>query len=140
MGQVIGIDFGMKRTGLAATDPLGIIASALETVPTEQVMAWLQRYTIMYHVDGFVVGLPVGLDGRPTDITSNVLAFVEALRKTFPGHWVETTDERFSSSIAQQTLNNSGKGRMAKRDKGQLDRISATVLLQGWLEQRQRRG
>ena len=94
----------------------------------------------MYHVDGFVVGLPVGLNGRPTDITSNVLALVEALRKTFPGHWVETTDERFSSSIAQQTLNNSGKGRMAKRDKGQLDRISATVLLQGWLEQRQRRG
>lgn len=140
MGQVIGIDFGMKRTGLAATDPAAIIASALETVPTAEVMEWLKRYCAAQQVDGFVVGLPMNLNGKPTDVTPNVNAFIEALKKTFPRHWVETVDERFSSTMAQQTLLASGKGRMARRDKGQLDRISATILLQGWLEQRKRRG
>ena len=140
MARVISIDFGMKRTGLAATDPARIIASALETVPTAEVMTWLQRYCAAQQVEGFVVGLPVRLNGTPTDVTPNVIAFVEALKKTFPDHWVETVDERFSSTMAQQTLMSSGKGRMARRDKGQLDRISATILLQGWLEQRQRRG
>ncbi|MFZ1687541.1 MAG: Holliday junction resolvase RuvX [Flavobacteriales bacterium] len=140
MAQVIGIDFGMKRTGLAATDPAGIIASALETVPTVEVMEWLKRFCAARHVEGFVVGLPMNLNGTPTDVTPNVRAFVEALGKAFPGHWVETVDERFSSTMAQQTLLASGKGRMARRDKGQLDRISATILLQGWLEHRQRRG
>lgn len=123
----------MKRTGLAATDPTGIIASALETVPTAEVMAWLKRYSGAHSVDGFVVGLPKNLNGTPTDVTPNVLAFISALKQAFPDRWVETVDERFSSTMAQQTLLASGKGRMARRDKGQLDRISATILLQGWM-------
>ncbi len=140
MGQVIGVDFGMKRTGLAVTDPAGIIASALDTVPTVEVMAWLERYCATHTIDGFVVGLPLNLNGTPTDVTPNVLAFMEALKKKFHGLWVVSVDERFSSSMAQQTLLASGKGRMGRRDKGQIDRISATILLQGWLEQRQRNG
>lgn len=140
MAQVIGIDFGMKRTGLAATDPAGIIASALETVPTAEVLAWLKRYCAGQAVEGFVIGLPKNLNGTPTDVTPNVLAFISELKQAFPDRWVETVDERFSSSMAQQTLLASGKGRMARREKGQLDRISATILLQGWLQQRQRRG
>jgi len=134
MPRVLAIDHGSKRTGLAVTDPLRIIATALDTVPTAELMAYLQRYLAKEEVDGFVVGIPVHLDGKPTDGTPGALKLVEDLKKTFPGKWVETADERFTSRMAQQTLLASGKGRMARREKGQLDRISATIILQGWME------
>lgn len=143
MARVIGIDHGSRRTGLAATDATRMIASALETVPTAEVLDHLRRLLAKEPADGFVVGLPVNLNGTPTDGTAGVLAFVEQLKRAFPDHWVETVDERFTSSMAQQALMASGKGRMARRDKSQLDRISATIILQGWLEQqyaRTRRG
>jgi putative Holliday junction resolvase len=134
MSRVIAIDHGLKRTGLAVTDPLRIIATALDTVPTYALFAYLKAYVAREQVDGFVVGLPMNLDGRPTDATPHVLEFVGHLRRAFAGKWVVTVDERFTSRMAQQTLVASGKGRMARREKGQLDRISATILLQGWLE------
>lgn len=134
MPRVIAIDHGLKRTGLAVTDPLRIIATALDTVPTPELFTFLKAYVAREQVDGFVVGLPKNLDGRPTDATPHVQEFIGHLRRAFPTHWVETLDERFTSRMAQQTLLASGKGRMARRDKGQLDRISATILLQGWLE------
>ncbi|MEO8589797.1 MAG: Holliday junction resolvase RuvX [Flavobacteriales bacterium] len=133
MPRVIAIDHGSKRTGLAVTDPLRIIATALDTVPSAELMAYLQRYLAKEQVDGFVVGLPKHLDGNPTDATPGALKLVEELKRAFPGKWVETVDERFTSKMAQQTLLASGKGRMARREKGQLDRISATILLQGWM-------
>ena len=133
MGRVLAIDHGRKRTGLAVTDPLRIIASALDTVPTAEVIAYLKAYLAREEVDGFVVGLPMGLDGRPTDATAGVEAFLKQLRKAFPGKWVETVDERFTSSLAKQAVLQSGIGRMARRDKAQLDRISATIILQDWL-------
>lgn len=133
MGRVIGIDYGMKRTGLAITDPLRIIASALETVDSAKAIAFLGTYVTQEGVDGFVVGLPMNLDGRPTDATAGVQAFITALKNAFPDRWVETVDERFTSRMAHEALIMSGKGRMARREKGQLDRISATIILQGWL-------
>lgn len=133
MPRVIAIDHGLKRTGLAVTDPLRIIATALDTVPTNEVVGYLKRYVAKEQVDGFVVGLPRNLDGTATDATPHVLAFVDRLKRGFPGLWVETVDERFTSRMAEQTLLQSGKGRMARREKGQLDRISATIMLQGWL-------
>ena len=133
MPRVIAIDHGLKRTGLAVTDPLRIIATALDTVPTAEVIDHLKKYIATEAVDGFVVGLPVNLDGTPTDATAHVQDFIVRLRKAFPTQWVETADERFTSRMAQQVLLQSGKGRMARRDKGQLDRISATIILQGWL-------
>ncbi|MBK6832200.1 MAG: Holliday junction resolvase RuvX [Flavobacteriales bacterium] len=133
MPRVIAIDFGLKRTGLAVTDPLRIIATALDTVESVKLMDYLKAYTAKVAVDGFVVGLPSNLDGSATYITANVHAFVQALRATFPDKFVETVDERFTSRMAQQTLMASGKGRMARREKGQLDRISATIILQGWM-------
>lgn len=134
MPRVIAIDFGLKRTGLAVTDPLRIIATALDTVPSEQLLDYLRNYVAKEPVDGFVIGLPAHLDGTPAEIAPNVHALIEVLKKTFPVLWVETVDERFTSRMAQQILLQSGKGKMARRDKGQLDRISATILLQGWLE------
>jgi len=136
MPRVLAIDYGLKRTGLAVTDPLRIIATALDTVPTHEVMGYLEKYLTGEEVDGFVVGLPMGLDGRPTDATPHVLGFVARLKKAFPGKWVETVDERFTSRMAQQTMLASGIGRMARRDKGTVDRISATIILQGWMERK----
>ena len=134
MPRVIAIDHGAVRTGLAVTDPLRIIATALDTVPTKALLTYLQDYCKREAVDGFVVGLPTDLSGRRTDATAGVEAFIATLRKSFPMQWVETVDERFTSRMAQQTLLQSGKGRMARREKGQLDRISATIILQGWME------
>jgi putative Holliday junction resolvase len=134
MGRVIAIDFGLKRTGLAVTDPLRIIATALETVESRALLHYLKAYCDKEAVDGFVLGLPTGLDGSDTDITPNVRLLEQELKRRFPQCFVELADERFTSRMAQQTLMASGKGRMARREKGQLDRISATIILQGWLE------
>ena len=134
MPRVIAIDHGSKRTGLAVTDPLRIIATALDTVETRDLLTYLKVYCAKEQVDGFVIGLPTDLSGRPTDATPGVQAFIALLKKEFPDQWVETVDERFTSSMAQQILLASGKGRMARREKGQLDRISATIILQGWME------
>ena len=132
--RVLAIDFGLKRTGLAVTDPARIIASALDTVPSAERMAYLKRYLAKEAVEGFVVGLPCNLDGSQTDITPNVVLFVAALKETFPKMWVETVDERFTSTIAQRTMLQSGIGKMARRNKGTVDRISATIILQGWMD------
>jgi len=136
MGRVIAIDFGLKRTGLAVTDPLRLIASALATVESKELMRFLVDYCAREPVDGFVVGLPVNLDGSDTDVTANVRWLAEELKKRFPSCAVELVDERFTSRMAQETLLASGKGMMARRDKGQLDRISATILLQSWMSRR----
>ena len=136
MARVIGIDHGTKRSGIAVTDPGRIIASALATVPAEEVLAFLKAYVEREAVEGFVVGLPMSLGATATDATAHVLAFIDRLKSSFPEQWVETADERFTSRMAQHTLLESGKGRTARRDKSQLDRISATIILQGWLEQR----
>lgn len=132
--HVLAIDFGLKRTGLAVTDPARIIASALDTVPSAELMAYLKRYVAKEAVEGFVVGLPCNLDGSPTDITKNVLLLVSALKQAFPEMWVETVDERFTSTIAQRTMLQSGIGKMARRNKGTVDRISATIILQSWMD------
>ncbi len=134
MPRVLAIDFGLKRTGLAVTDPLRIIATALDTVPSAELLDFLKVYVGKEPVDGFVVGLPMHLDGKPAEIAPNVHALIDVLKTTFPALWVETVDERFTSRMAQQTLLASGKGKMARREKGQLDRISATIILQGWME------
>ncbi len=131
--RVVAIDYGLKRTGLAATDPARIIASALATVETGKLIAFLKEYLGKERVEGFVLGLPVNLDGSDTDATPHVRRFIGELKKHFPAQWVETMDERLTSRMAQQTLLASGVGRQARREKGALDRISATILLQGWL-------
>lgn len=132
--RILAIDFGLKRSGLAVTNPGRIIASALDTVASAELMDYLKRYTAKEAVEGFVVGLPCNLDGTPTDNTKNVVLFVAALKQAFPKLWVETVDERFTSTIARRTMLQSGIGRMARRDRGTVDRISATIILQGWMD------
>ena len=134
--RILAIDFGLKRTGLAVTDPARIIASALETVPSAELMQYLKRYLAKESVEGFVVGMPVNLDGSPTDVTPNVRLFIAELKRQFPKQWVEPIDERFTSVLAQRTMLESGISKKARREKGTVDRISATIILQGWMERR----
>ena len=134
--RIVAIDFGLKRTGLAVTDPARIIATALATVDSRELMDYLKRYTAKEAVEGFVVGLPRNLDGTPTDSTANVHLFVESLKRQFPRHWVETADERFTSVLAQRTMLQAGIGKQARRNKGTVDRISAVLILQGWMGRR----
>ncbi|MBK8580620.1 MAG: Holliday junction resolvase RuvX [Flavobacteriales bacterium] len=132
--RILAIDFGLKRTGLAVTDPARIIASALDTVPSAELMDYLKRYVAKEAVEGFVVGMPCNLDGTPTDITANVRLFMTELKRQLPRQWVETDDERFTSVIAQRTMLASGIGKKARREKGTVDRISAVLILQGWMD------
>jgi putative holliday junction resolvase len=134
MSRILAIDHGEKRTGLAVTDPLRIIATALDTVETKELVTYLKQYLAKEAVEGFVIGMPANMDGSDTHGTGGVVNFIKELKTHFPQQWVETVDERFTSRMAQQVLNESGKGRMARREKGQLDRISATIILQGWMQ------
>ena len=134
MSRIVALDHGLKRTGIAVTDPLRIIATALETVATSEVLAYLKAYLAKEFVEGFVIGLPMGLNGLPTDATAGAEKFIQQLKKAFPNQWVETMDERFTSRIAHESLLQSGVKKMARRDKGQLDRISATIILQSWMQ------
>ena len=134
MSRIVAIDHGAKRCGLAVTDPLRIIATALDSVATADLIGYLRTYLAREKVEGFVIGMPANMDGSATHGTEGVLKFVAELKKNFPQLWIETIDERFTSKMAQRVLNESGKGRMARREKGQLDRISATIILQSWME------
>lgn len=134
MGRVLSIDYGVRRTGLAVTDPLQIIAGGLTTVETPRLMAFLQDYVRREGVERFVVGLPRQTNGRDSDNLPRVRAFVRQLEAAFPEIPVEMWDERYTSVIAHRTMLESGIGRMARRNKALVDEISATIILQGWME------
>ena len=136
MGRVLSIDYGVRRTGLAVTDPLKIIAGGLTTVETSQLLSFLQGYLKKESVERFVVGLPKQTNGRDSDNLPRVKAFVDKLAKTFPDVPIDMWDERYTSVIAHQTMLQSGIGKKARQNKALVDEISATIILQGWMEGR----
>jgi putative Holliday junction resolvase len=136
LGRIIGIDFGLKRTGLAVTDPDQRIATPLEVVPTSLVLDYLKRYSEKEEVEEFVLGDPVKLDGTPTHSTKATRAFFEKLKTTFPDRKVVMVDERYTTSLAKDAMLSGGTKKKYRRDKGNLDKISATIILQSYLEQR----
>lgn len=136
MGRILSVDYGVRRTGLAVTDPLKIIAGGLTTVETPRLMKYLKEYTAKEAVERFVVGLPKQTNGRDSDNLPRVLAFVEQLKKAFPGVPVDMWDERYTSVLAHQTMLQSGIGKKARQNKALVDEISATIILQGWMEGR----
>lgn len=136
MGRVLSVDYGVRRTGLAVTDPLKIIAGGLTTVETPQLMKYLKEYAAKEAVERFVVGLPKQTNGRDSDNLPRVLAFVEQLKKNFPDVPVDMWDERYTSVLAHQTMLQSGIGKKARQNKALVDEISATIILQGWMEGR----
>lgn len=133
MPRIIAIDYGAKRTGLAWTDPLRIIASALETVPTGELMKRLHHLVHTEDIDGFLLGQPARLDGSDTHMSQPVRDFHQKLLRTFPGKTVELWDEQFTSRMAGQALLEAGVSKKKRREKGILDRVSATIILQEYL-------
>lgn len=134
MARILAIDYGGKRTGLAVTDPLQIIASALDTVESGQVLSFLKNYVAKEPVECFVVGEPKNLDGTPTHATPLVEAFIASLQKNFPAVPVKRWDERFTSKIALQTMVAGNFKKTDRSKKENLDKISATLILQGYLQ------
>ena len=119
------------------TDPLQIIPGGLTTVETPKLLNFLKDYLSKEQVERFVVGLPKQTNGRDSDNLPRVRAFVEQLQKTFPEVPVEMWDERYTSVLAQQAILQSGIGKMARRNKALVDEVSATIILQGWMERKQ---
>ncbi len=136
MGQILAIDYGKKRCGLAATDDLKIIASGLETVETKDLMTYLQSYFTQNNVEGIVVGLPTDLKGVLSGIEVDIQGFIEEFKKNFPQVEIHRLDERFTSKIASYFISQSGKNKKQRQDKGLIDKISATLILQQYLEQK----
>ena len=136
MARLLALDYGTKRVGIATTDPSQLIASPLTTVPTGELLAWLTRYLGTEPVAALVVGLPRHLDGGPTDTTPHVVGLVRKLKKQFPLVPVHTVDERFTSVMARQAMLAGGLGRKARQDKALVDKISAALILQSFMEAR----
>ncbi|HEY5748306.1 MAG TPA: Holliday junction resolvase RuvX [Chryseolinea sp.] len=134
MGRVLAIDYGTKRTGIAVTDPLRIIATPLETVASTGLLTFLVNYTKKETVDEFVVGMPKTLLNEDSAIAPLVRKFVEALKKTFPDKPVHLADERFTSSMAMRAMIDGGMKKKDRQQKGNVDKISATIILQSFLE------
>src|SRR5689334_17813234 len=133
MGRILAVDYGTKRTGLAVTDPLRIIATALDTVPSADLITYLTAYAGRESVDEFVVGMPKTLKNEDSQTAPLVRAFVEKLKATFPGKPVHLVDERFTSSLAKHSMLESGASKKDRREKGNVDKISAVIILQSFM-------
>jgi putative holliday junction resolvase len=136
MGRLMAIDYGTKRTGLAVTDPLRIIATPLETVLTVDLMTFLKNYTVREVVDEFVVGMPKTLKNEDSEIAPLVRKFVDELGKVFPDKKINLADERFTSSMAMRAMIEGGMKKKDRQVKGNVDKISATIILQSFMERR----
>lgn len=134
MGRFLAIDYGLKRTGIAVTDPLRIIATGLLTIETNNILKFLKEYTIKEKVDTFVLGYPLNLDGTATHGTEPVTRFRKILENEFPDIPVIYEDERYTSKLAVEAMVMGGVRKKQRRDKSLIDKISATIILQAYLE------
>jgi putative Holliday junction resolvase len=138
MGQILAIDYGKARCGIAATDDMQIIASGLDTVQTSLLVEFLKKYFNENKVDEVVIGLPVDLKGNISEVETDILKFIEIFQKEFPTIKVNRFDERFTSKMASFFISQSGKSKKQRQEKGLIDKVSATIILQNFLEQRTR--
>jgi putative Holliday junction resolvase len=134
MGRIMSIDYGRKRTGIAVTDTMRIIASGLTTVPSGEVPQFIADYASKEKVDLIVVGLPKKMNNEPSDNMRNIEAFVNRLKKVLPAMDIEFYDERFTSVMAHQAMIDGGLRKKRRQDKALADEISAVLILQGFLE------
>lgn len=135
MPRVLAIDLGTKRTGLAVTDPLKILANPLETIETGQLVNYLKAYCVKEEVEAFVLGLPIRLNGQDNEMTPRVMKLKEELEKNFPEKKIVLVDERFTSKIAMQSMIAMGSKKKDRIEKaGNLDKVSAAIILQSYLE------
>ncbi|GGF00740.1 Holliday junction resolvase RuvX [Hymenobacter cavernae] len=136
MGRILAIDYGNKRVGLAITDPLQLIATPLETIHSQDVLTYVKAYHQREPLDAVVVGMPRTLLNEPTDVTSAVVGLVRRLRRELPDLSVHEIDERYTSRMAHQAMLAGGLSKKDRRDKATVDRVSATLILQSFLNSR----
>lgn len=134
MGRILAIDYGRKRTGLAVTDILQIVANGLETVPTHTLMQYLKAYVAREPVDKIVVGLPKQMNGEQSESMQYIKPFVARLAKELPDIPVEMYDERFTSTLAHRAMIEGGMKKSDRRDKARVDSIAATIILNDYLQ------
>ena len=135
MPRILAFDYGTKRTGIAVTDPLQLIAAPLETVPTGQVEAWLKTYTCTEEIERFVVGEPLHADGNPAQIHDKVMEFCQFLEKEYPDIPITLQDERYSSERAKQVILQSGVRKKKRRDKSLVDKVAAVLILEDYMNE-----
>ena len=136
MARILSIDYGKKRTGIAVTDPLQIIAGGLATVSTSELFDWLMAYLAKEQVERIVIGEPRQPNGQPSENLQRVQQFVNRWRKAVPEVPIEYFDERFTSVLAHQAMIDGGLKKKARQDKGLVDEISATIILEDYLRSR----
>lgn len=136
MGQILAIDYGKVRTGIAVTDDMQIIASGLTTVETPKLVDFLNKYFSENSVDEVVIGLPTDLKGNISDIETEIQKFILVFEKEFPDKIINRLDERFTSKMASFFISQSGKNKKQRQEKGLIDKVSATILLQNFLDQK----
>ena len=134
MGRILGIDYGRKRTGVAVTDPLKIVAGNLATVPTHTLMQFIKDYIAREQVERIVIGQPTQLNGEPSESMRYITPFVNRLRNEMPDMPVVLYDERFTSTIAHQAMIDGGMKKSDRRDKSRVDAIAATIILNDYLQ------
>ncbi|MGB4447235.1 MAG: Holliday junction resolvase RuvX [Cloacibacterium sp.] len=138
MSQVVAIDYGKVRCGIAATDDMRLIASALTTVETKNIFSFLEKYFSENKVETLVIGLPTDLKGNLSEIETDILKFIEKVKELFPEVEIHRFDERFTSKMASFFISQSGKNKKQRQEKALIDKVSATIILQNFLEQKQR--
>jgi putative Holliday junction resolvase len=136
MGRILAIDYGAKRTGIAVTDPLQIIASGLTTVETPKLMGFLKSYIAAESVERVLIGMPSNWDDTATHATPLVQHFIKAFQKTFPQLPIQPVDERYTSKLATQAMLHMGLKKKQRQNKALVDEIAATILLQEYLQHR----
>jgi putative Holliday junction resolvase len=136
MGRIIGIDYGLKRIGLAVTDPLQIFASPLNTVSPEEFDNFIKGYLKTEEVEAFVIGYPVQMNNQPSESVRYINPFIRKLKKSFPEKRIHLVDERFTSQLALRTMIDGGVKKKGRQDKSLVDKISASIILQSFLDNR----
>jgi putative Holliday junction resolvase len=134
MARILAIDYGKKRTGLAVTDPLKIIANGLTTINTQELFDYLKDYIAKEEVEKIIIGLPYQLDGSPTDATPSVLHCIRRLKNSFPNIPIVPVDEQFSSKMASRAMIDMGMKKKDRQKKELIDEIAATILLQEYMQ------
>lgn len=134
MGRILAIDYGQKRSGIAVTDPMQLIANGLQTVQSKELIAFITAYLGTESVDCIVVGEPRDMQNNASDASRFVEPFVRILRKIFPNVVIERYDERFTSKMAFQSMIDAGLNKKKRQDKALIDTISATIMLQSYME------
>ena len=134
MGRILALDYGRKRTGIAVTDTLQIIVNGLTTVPTVQLMSFLSDYFAKETIDRVVIGLPKQMNNEVSDNMANITPFINRFKKLYPAIPIEYVDERFTSVLAHRAMIDSGLKKKDRQNKALVDEISATIILQSYME------